>query len=139
MEIEKQMEITHMNILGKISVIQENLGLGDRVARVVVGAALIVPLVVAMTEVIPWMILGLPYGLAVACYLLLTGMTGWDPVYEMLNGHSCSAAEGKLCGSFTYQMDDASGRHPKNDLGYGDLMLKPGVRVVGVNYAGFWV
>lgn len=69
MAIEQPMEMKRISI-------RKTLGFGHRAARLLAGSALIVPLVVAVTEISSWMTVGLPYVMAAACYLLLTGIAG---------------------------------------------------------------
>lgn len=133
-----------MRILRKIRAIQENMSVVDRFLRVTAGSmiaegVLIVPLVMTMTEISSALMVGLPYALTVSFYLLLTGMTGWDPMYAVFHGQTCGLSEKNRCGTFTYQMKAALGLHPDHDKGYEIHALKSYERITGVNYAGYWV
>jgi hypothetical protein len=133
------MEIVKMKILRKIRSIQENMGVVDRSLRMIAGSALIIPLVVTMMKISPILMEGQPYALVLSFYLLVTGMTGRDPIYLMFHGRTCGLSERNRCGSFMYQMKAALGRHPGPDQAYEAHALKPYERVVGVNYAGCWI
>lgn len=117
--------------------IVENMGVTDRMLRLLFGSLLIIPVIVAMAEVTPltWEI----YGAIFACYLLLTGMMGWEPLYEILHARTCDISKKGPCGSFTYELDTALGRRPDHDRGYETHALKPFERVTGVYYEGYWL
>lgn len=117
--------------------IQENMGVVDRSFRVLAGLLLTIPIIVTMSEVTPigWEL----YSTLVAFYLLLTGMMGWDPLYAVIHARTCGISEKSQCGSFTYELDTALGRHPDHDRGYEAHALKPFERVTGVYYEGYWL
>lgn len=118
---------------------QENMGIVDRSLRIITGTVLIVPLVITMTKFTPGLMGAQPYALVASFYLLLTGMTGWDPIYALFHGRTCGLSERNRCGTFMYQMKAALGRHPDHDQGYEAHALKSYERIVGVSYAGCWV
>lgn len=133
-----------MSTLMEILKIQENISVIDRFLRAIVGSiiaegVLIIPLVLAITEISSPLIVGLPYAMIVSFYLLLTGMTGWDPVYALFHRKTCGLSDRNRCGTFTYQLKAALGRHPDHDKGYETHALKPYEHVTGVSYAGCWV
>lgn len=70
----------------------------DRSFRLIAGSmiaegVLIIPLVMATTEIITPLIVGLPYALFVSFYLLLTGMTGWDPINAVFHRQTCGLSD----------------------------------------------
>ena len=126
-----------MKALREKLAIQENMGVIDRSMRVLAGSLLTVPIIVAMANVDPigWQL----YATLFAFYLLLTGMMGWDPLYATFHGHTCGASERSRCGSFTYEMKAAMGRHPDHDPGYETHALKASERIKGVDSEGSWL
>lgn len=130
-----------MKIPGKIRLIQENMGVVDRSLRVIAGGSLIIPLVVTMSITSPFLMAGQPYALAVAFYLLLTGMMGWDPIYAVFRGRTCGLSRTNRCGTFMYQMKAAANGHPGRDPGYqAHAPLEPFQRIHGVLYGNWcWV
>lgn len=117
--------------------IVENMGIMDRLLRLLFGSLLTIPVIVAMVEVTPlsWE----TYSATLACYLLLTGMMGWDPFYAVIHARTCGISKKSSCGSFTYELDTALGRHPDHDRGYEIHALRPYERVTGVYYEGYWL
>jgi hypothetical protein len=97
-----------MNEIGKQFGVPQNLGWLDRCMRVLVGAALIGVCMYVFEAGVTW-----PAYLAlVAVYPLLTGMIGYDPLYEIFAVRSCGVSERNQCGTFPFEIDAALGHHP---------------------------
>lgn len=100
----------------------ENQSVVDRSIRLVLGVLLTVPVLIAAFKVDPvtWEF----YTSIAACYLLLTGMLGWDPIYAAFNFRTCGKA-GKPCGSFGYTAKVAMGEKPSHDTSYETKGTRP--------------
>ena len=97
-------------LINGIGVVQ-NLGWLDRVLRVVVGTFMIaMPVFLMSTEGASeaW----LSYLMLAAIYPLLTGIMGFDILYQLLKVKSCDTSNRNQCGSFPYEVDAALGRNP---------------------------
>lgn len=98
-------------ILSKLKPIQ-NLGLVDRVVRFILATLMlggaIAYLIVYGTYLTP--VHGLVMMLSI--YPALTGIVGWDPLYQMANIRSCGPGEKNSCGTLPYQVDAAMGNKP---------------------------
>ena len=96
----------------KIHVVQ-NMGLIDRVLRLLIGMALVggsYYLVVhagLKTEMFA------AYLFAVSLYPIFTGMFGWDPLYAIFNGRTCSDSGRHQCGTLPYQWRVMIGHAPR--------------------------
>ena len=105
-------EVKVMETLAKIGVIQ-NLGLADRVLRLIIGISLLGGAIAHMqmngNVVSAWHALA---GL-VSVYPFLTGIVGWDPLYSLLRVRTCSLTGKNQCGTFPYEVDAALGHNPK--------------------------
>lgn len=101
-----------METLAKLGVVH-NVGLFDRVLRVVIGALLlggaVIHLQMGGVSVSPWHALA---GL-VSIYPFLTGIFGWDPIYSVMQVRTCGLTGRNQCGTFPYEVDAALGRNPK--------------------------
>lgn len=80
----------------------QNIGIIDRVSRVLVGSAMIgVWFVYPIASVSMWFAL-LPL---LGVFPLITGILGWCPVYGMLKTKSCGSDKRNSCGTFPDQLD----------------------------------
>ena len=93
-----------------------NLGLIDRVVRVLLGVALIAGAITSIlnSSVVTWQV----YVALFAIYPLMTGMLGWDPLYAVGHAKTCDLSDRNRCGTFPYQIDAILGRNPISDEGY---------------------
>jgi hypothetical protein len=95
----------------------ENIGLVDRIVRFVAGCALMgfgvySALTTSHDAVSATAIL-------LAVYPLLTAMLGWDPLYNLIGGRTCSLGAGRnQCGTLPYEVDAALGHNPHPGEGY---------------------
>ena len=80
----------------------QNLGIFDRVARVVIGLGMIgVWFFYPIQSVSMWLALVPLIGI----YPLLSGILGWCPVYAMLHKKTCGTDAKHTCGTFPDQLD----------------------------------
>ena len=92
--------------------VHQNLGLWDRVLRVVIGFCMIaIPFSDLMqpgASVAWW------HGasMLVAVYPSLTGILGMDPMLRMIGVRTCGGSRRNQCGSFPYQVDAFFGHDP---------------------------
>lgn len=103
-----------MTILAERAHVIQNLGLIDRVVRLVVGVGLIS--VAYYLSVHTEMKLHLWDGylaFVIALYPLFTAMLGWDPFYKMADVRSCSDTGKNQCGTLPYEMKAMGGHAPK--------------------------
>lgn len=107
--------------------VQENMGLTDRMARFVAGGLLTVPVIYAASQLngITWEF----YTSVAACYLLLTAMLGWDPIYSMMGRKTCDVSANNRCGSLPYEMKVARGEPNVEDEAYKTKGMHPAARV----------
>lgn len=98
-------------VYASLSVIQ-NLGWLDRIVRTVLGFALLAyatfqVLVGDMTES-PWVV----YAMLVSVYPILSGIIGYDALYDYFSVRTCGISDRNQCGTFPYEVDAALGNHP---------------------------
>lgn len=80
----------------------QNIGIIDRMVRIVVGAAMIgVWFVYPIAQVTMWFAL-LPL---LGVFPLLTGILGWCPTYAVFRTKSCGTDKRNSCGTFPDQLD----------------------------------
>jgi hypothetical protein len=85
----------------------QNVGLFDRIIRVVVGLAMIgFWFFYPVESVNIWLALLALVGI----YPLLSGILGWCPIYAMLHTKTCGSDEHNSCGTFPDQVE-----HMMND------------------------
>lgn len=86
----------------------QNIGIIDRVTRVIVGGAMVGAwFVYPIASVSMWFAL-LPL---LGVFPLITGMLGWCPVYGMLRTKSCGSDDRNSCGTFPDQLDHLINPH----------------------------
>lgn len=97
-------------LLSKLGVIQ-NVGLADRVIRVIIGAFMLIGVMVYIqrTGVI---VDSEAYVALLSIYPLLSGILGWDPLYAMTQVRTCRMTGRNQCGTLPYQVDAAMGHRP---------------------------
>jgi hypothetical protein len=92
--------------------VHQNLGLWDRVIRLVIGLLMLgvpfVELVQPGSSVAWW------HGpsMLLSVYPCLTGILGMDPILKMIDARTCSVNGRNQCGSFPYQVDAILGHNP---------------------------
>ena len=94
----------------KLGVVQ-NLGLVDRCVRTAIGWFLIGA---ALTDlysgaVVSWH----GYAILVAVYPILTGILGWDPIYNLVGARTCELTGRNRCGTFPFEVSATLGRNPE--------------------------
>ncbi|MFC1748591.1 DUF2892 domain-containing protein [Pseudomonadota bacterium] len=96
----------------------QNMGWFDRIARVIVGAALILAVLYEMQKGVP--IGGYAYLPILAIYPLMTGILGWDPLYAAGHIKSCDMSDDShnKCGTFLFEVESAMGKDMKCNDGY---------------------
>ena len=102
-----------MITLAEKSHVVQNMGLIDRVVRLLLGVALVSGSYYfavhtdAKSEVIASL------GFLISLYPIFTGMFGWDPFYEMIHGRTCSDSGRNQCGTLPYQLKAMTDHAPK--------------------------
>jgi len=101
--------------LAKLSEVH-NLGLIDRVARLLLAVVLIGGAITSILNrsVVTWQVTIVLF----AIYPLMTGMLGWDPLYSVGHTKTCDLSNHNRCGTFPYQIDAILGHNPISDKGY---------------------
>jgi hypothetical protein len=58
------------------------------------------------------------WAFVLSTYPILTGVLGWDPLYQMFKVKTCGTSKRNACGTFPYQIMSAIGykAHPKSHL-----------------------
>jgi hypothetical protein len=111
------MEVSTMSrIRGRVAPV-ENIGLVDRMIRFVGGGAVmtfgILKIVSTGHDVIS------AAAILLAVYPLMTTVVGWDPIYQLFGGRSCSLKGGRnQCGTLPYEIDAVLGHNPEPDEGF---------------------
>jgi len=99
-------------IRAQLGVIQ-NIGWLDRVLRILLGATMLAyPAFLILTgEAVQsaWML----YSMLLSVYPWLTGIIGFDPIYEQFVVRTCDTSDRNPCGTFPFEIDAALGHHPK--------------------------
>lgn len=103
-------------VLKELGVVQ-NIGLGDRVIRMIIGMVMLVG-VLAYYQFTDAMIGWQVYIALLAVYPLMTGFMGWCPLYGMMDVKSCKMEGRNQCGTIPYQVDAALGHRPVAYHGY---------------------
>lgn len=99
-----------------LSVVQ-NLGLYDRCLRVLAGVILLggsVAHLVLADSMVSWH----AYTSLLSIYPFLTGILGWDPLYEMAEVRSCQLTGRNQCGTFPYELESVLGGTPQPEEEY---------------------
>ena len=95
-----------------------NIGLFDRVARFIVGFALLVAGSIGMS-MSPAITTWEATAILVSVYPVLTAILGWDPLYALFGARTCSLEGGRnQCGTLPYEIDAAMGNDPEPDKGF---------------------
>jgi len=102
-----------MITLAEKSRVVQNTGFIDRIIRLIVGVALLgssyyyaVHTGVRVEEFAT-------YFFALSLYPIFTGMFGWDPLYALFHGRTCSDTGRNQCGTLPYQWKAMMGHAPK--------------------------
>lgn len=94
----------------------ENIGLVDRVIRLLLGAGLIgtsyVYLAHLQQQLGVWDIWA-SYAILFSIYPMMTAMLGWDPLYALFNVRTCGDTGRHQSGSMPYQIATMFGHTPK--------------------------
>ncbi len=93
--------------------VPQNEGWLDRVIRVCLGTLMLaVPLYQIMVQ---GQMVQMWHAILMLCstYPILSGILGFDAVYNMLHIKSCDSSRRNQCGSFPYQIDAAMGHNPR--------------------------
>ena len=102
-----------MITLAEKSHVVQNMGLIDRAARLLIGVALLsVSYYYAIHSSVKFEVFEF-YSFAIALYPIFTGMFGWDPLYALFNGRTCSDSGRNQCGTLPYQWKAITGHAPK--------------------------
>jgi hypothetical protein len=100
--------------LAKDSRVLQDVGLVDRVLRLVIGAALMGSAYYLANPIeLPLPRWGHAFAFGIALYPIFTGMLGRDPFYAMFNAKTCGDTGKNQCGSLSYQVKAMSGHVPK--------------------------
>ena len=95
---------------------KQNIGLIDRVSRLIVGAILISTAYYfsAYEDLAAriWDVWG-SFSMMIALYPIFTGMLGWDPLYALFQVRSCSISGRNQCGTLPYQVKVMFGHIPE--------------------------
>ena len=95
---------------------KQNMGLVDRVLRLLIGAALIGTAYYfsAYRDVAArlWDVWG-SYSTIIAVYPILTGMLGWEPLYALFRVRSCGTSGRNQCGTLPFQIKAMFDHVPK--------------------------
>ena len=91
----------------------QNMGLIDRVLRLLIGVALVSVSYYFVVHAGVKTEMYAAYLFAVSLYPIFTGMFGWDPLYAAFNGKTCGDSGRNQCGTLPYQWMAMLGRAPK--------------------------
>ena len=80
----------------------QNIGLIDRIVRIVVGAGMISTLFFFDFKAVTLWLAVVPL---IGVFPLLSGVLGWCPTYAMFHTKSCGTDEHNTCGTMTDQLD----------------------------------
>lgn len=94
----------------------QNVGLWDRVLRVIIGSGLIAVVLFDLYQHVDvgWH----AYLPIIAIYPMLTGILGFDPLYSSFNYRTCDSSMRNRCGTFPFEVEAALGKDVKCDQGY---------------------
>ena len=95
---------------------KQNIGLIDRVVRLLIGATLIGTAYYYSAEkdlaARLWDVWG-SYSMMIAFYPIITGMLGWEPFYALFRVRSCGGSGRNQCGTLPYQVEAMFGHAPR--------------------------
>ena len=103
-------------MLEKLGVIQ-NVGLGDRLLRIVIGMVMLVGTIIYLQgsdAYMGWQ----AYIALLSVYPLMTGILGWCPLYTLSRVKTCKMTGRNQCGTLPYQVDAALGHRPVAERDY---------------------
>ena len=92
--------------------VEQNLGLWDRIFRVVLGCVLLAVPYFTITQIGVMSEMWHSLLIILSIYPFLTGILGVDPFYRLMNVKSCDLSSRNRCGSFPFQVDAFLGHHP---------------------------
>ncbi|MBI3772715.1 MAG: DUF2892 domain-containing protein [Gammaproteobacteria bacterium] len=107
----------------------QNVGLWDRILRVIIGSGLIAVVLVDLYQRtdLGWH----AYLPIIAIYPMLTGILGFDPLYSSVNYRTCDSSMRNRCGTFPFEVEAAFGKDVKCDETYHDCSLSGNDHVSG--------
>ena len=98
--------------------VEQNLGMWDRVFRVILGSAMLSIPYFMITQVGVMSEMWHSVVILLSIYPFLTGILGADPLYRLMDVKSCDLSRRNKCGSFPFEVDAFLGRDPKPDDDY---------------------
>lgn len=98
------------NTIAQLAVIQ-NLGWIDRVVRTVAGFALLAYATHFLSGEAAAPVWA-TYAVLASIYPILSGIIGYDALYDYFSVRSCGLSDRNPCGTFPYEVDAALGNHP---------------------------
>ena len=92
--------------------VEQNLGMWDRILRVILGSAMLSVPYFMITQVGVMSEMWHSIMIVLSIYPFLTGILGADPIYRLFHVKSCDLSRRNQCGSFPYEVDAFLGRDP---------------------------
>jgi len=108
--------------IAKGNFVEQNLGLWDRVVRVVLGGAMLAVPYYALTQTGVTTEMWQSVLIVCSIYPFLSGILGADPLYRVFGVKSCDLSKRNRCGSFPFQIDAMLGHNPIPDDDYEHTM-----------------
>jgi len=102
--------------------VEQNLGLWDRVLRVIVGCVMLAVPYYSLTQMNTTTEMWQSVMIIMSIYPWLSGILGTDPVYRLFKVKSCDLSSRNRCGSFPFQIDAFLGRNPIPEDDYEHTM-----------------
>jgi hypothetical protein len=104
--------------IAKGNFVEQNLGLWDRILRVIIGSLMLSVPYMMITQVGVMSEMWHSVLIVLSIYPFLTGILGADPFYRWMDLKSCDLSNRNKCGSFPFQVDALLGHKPVPDDDY---------------------
>ena len=100
--------------MGKITVnvVEQNLGMWDRVIRFMLGSAMLAVPYYYMTQTSLPVEAWYSWSMVASIYPFLTSIVGCDVLYKFFGVKSCDLSQRNRCGSFPFEVDAFLGHKP---------------------------
>lgn len=98
--------------IAKGNFVEQNLGMWDRIFRVVLGSVMMAVPYYLLTQTGATSEMWHSLLVILSVYPFLSGILGADPFYRLVGVKSCDLSSRNRCGSFPYQVDAFLGHEP---------------------------
>jgi len=96
----------------RINVVEQNLGMWDRIFRFILGCIMLAVPYYYMTQTGKMVEAWYGWSMVISVYPFLTSIIGCDVLYNFFHVKSCDLSNRNRCGSFPFEVDAFLGHNP---------------------------